>query len=111
MENIVINIHEDNLSIFNEKLKELNEKFTKKGLPLINCSMEQKVMEHVDEWTKEKFSYTMYVATLSSDFNNTNLSGVDVEFEGVVSLIEKDIISHLLVVHCTTFQEICQSVC
>jgi hypothetical protein len=47
-------------------------------------------MEHVDEWTKEKFSYTMYIATLSSDFNNTNLSGVDVEFEGVVSLIEKE---------------------
>ena len=89
MENIIINIHEDNLSIFNEKLADLNAKFSKKGLPLINCSMEQKEMEHVDEWTKEKFSYTMYVATLSSDFNNTNLSGVDVEFEGVVSLIEK----------------------
>lgn len=90
MENIVINIHEDNLAIFNEKLADLNAKFSKKGLPLINCSMEQKEMEHVDEWTKEKFSYTMYVATLSSDFNNTNLSGVDVEFEGVVSLIEKE---------------------
>ena len=90
MENIIINVHEDNLSIFNEKLKELNMKFSKKSLPLINCSMEQKEMEHVDEWTKEKFSYTMYVATLSSDFNQTNLSGVDVEFEGVVSLIEKE---------------------
>ena len=88
MENIIINIHEDNLSIFNEKLADLNAKFSKKGLPLINCSMEQKEMEHVDEWTKEKFSYTMYVATLSSDFNQTNLSGVDVEFEGVVSLVE-----------------------
>jgi len=88
MENIIINVHEDNLSIFNEKLKELNEKFSKKGLPLINCSMEQKEMECVDEWTKEKFSYTMYIATLSSDFNNTNLSGVDVEFCGVVSLVE-----------------------
>ena len=90
MENIVINIHEDNLSIFNEKLKELNEKFTKKNLPLINCSMEQKEMEHVDEWTKEKTPYTLYVATLSSDFDKTNLSGVDCTFEGVVSLIEKE---------------------
>lgn len=89
MENIVINIHEDNLSIFNEKLKELNEKFSKKRLPLIKCSMEQKEMKRVDEWTKEKTPYTLYVATLSSDFNNTNLSGVDVEFEGIVSLIEK----------------------
>lgn len=88
MENIVINIHEDNLAIFNEKLADLNAKFTKKGLPLINCSMEQKEMYHVDEWTKEKTPYTMYVATLSSDFNNTNLSGVDVEFEGVVSLVD-----------------------
>lgn len=89
MENIVIRIHEDNLSIFNEKLKELNKKFAKKGLPLINCSMEQKEMYRVDEWTKQKFPYTLYVATLSSDFNQTNLSGVNVEFEGVVSLIEK----------------------
>ena len=90
MENIVIRIHEDNLSIFNEKLKELNKKFAKKGLPLINCSMEKTEMYHVDEWTKQKFPYTLYVATLSSDFNQTNLSGVDVEFEGVVSLIEKE---------------------
>ena len=88
MENIVIRIHEDNLSIFNEKLADLNSKFSKKGLPLINCSMEEKEMFHVDEWSKEKTPYTLYVATLSSDFNNTNLSGVDVEFEGVVSLVE-----------------------
>ena len=88
MENIVINIHEDNLAIFNEKLADLNEKFAKKNLPLIKCSMEKTEMEHVDEWTKEKTPYTLYVATLSSDFNNTNLSGVDVEFEGVVSLVE-----------------------
>lgn len=89
MENIVIRIHEDNLSIFNEKLADLNQKFSKKNLPLINCSMEKTEMYHVDEWTKEKTPYTLYVATLSSDFNQTNLSGVDVEFCGVVSLIEK----------------------
>ena len=88
MENIVIRIHQDNLSIFNEKLKELNEKFAKKGLPLINCSMTEEEHYSVDEWTKEKIPYTLYVATLSSDFNNTNLSGVDVEFCGVVSLVE-----------------------
>lgn len=90
MENIIINVHEDNLSIFNEKLADLNAKFAKKNLPLINCSMEKTEMYHVDEWTKQKFPYTLYVATLSSDFNQTNLSGVDVEFEGVVSLIEKE---------------------
>lgn len=88
MENITINIHEDNLSIFNEKLKELNEKFSKKGLPLINCSMTEEEVYHVDEYTHEKYPYTLYTATLLSDFNNTNLSGVDVEFCGVVSLLE-----------------------
>ena len=65
MENIVIRIHQDNLSIFNEKLKELNEKFAKKGLPLINCSMTEEEHYSVDEWTKEKIPYTLYVATLS----------------------------------------------
>ena len=88
MENKIIRIHKDNLSIFNEKLADLNKKFAKKGLPLINCSMEKTERYHVDEWSKEKTPYTLYVATLSSDFNNTNLSGVDVEFEGVVSLVE-----------------------
>ena len=88
MENIVIKIHQDNISIFNEKLADLNKKFAKKNLPLINCSMEKTEMYHVDEWTKEKTPYTLYVATLSSDFNQTNLSGIDVEFEGVVSLVE-----------------------
>ena len=89
MENIVIRIHEDNLAIFNQKLADLNAKFSKKGLPLINCSMEKTEMYHVDEWTKQKFPYTLYVATLSSNFNQANLSGVNVEFEGIVSLIEK----------------------
>ena len=88
MENKIIRIHEDNLSIFNEKLADLNKKFAKKNLPLIKCSMEKTEMFRVDEWTKEKTPYTLYVATLSSDFNNTNLSGIDVEFEGVVSLVE-----------------------
>lgn len=90
MENIIINVHEDNLSIFNEKLADLNAKFGKKNLPLINCSMEKTEMYSVDEYTHEKYPYTMYVATLSSNFNQTNLSGVDCTFEGVVSLIEKD---------------------
>jgi len=101
MENIVIKIHEDNLAIFNEKLKELNEKFAKKGLPLISCSMTSEVIEEqlsdaeisfmfhgeYHPWAEYK-RYTLYTATLSSDFNNTNLSGVDVEFEGVVSLVD-----------------------
>ena len=88
MNELTVRIHEDNLAIFNQKLADLNEKFSKKGLPLINCSMEKTEMYHVDEWTKEKTPYTMYVATLTSDFNQTNLSGVNCTFEGVVSLVE-----------------------
>lgn len=102
MENIVIKIHEDNLAIFNEKLADLNAKFSKKNLPLISCSMTSEVIEEqlsdaeisfmfhgeYHPWAEYK-RYTLYTATLSSDFNNTNLSGVDVEFEGVVSLVEK----------------------
>lgn len=90
MENKIIKIHEDNLELFNTKLSELNAKFAKKNLPLINCAMEQTEMYHVDEITREKYPYTLYTATLSSDFNQTNLKGLDCEFEGVVSLVEKN---------------------
>ena len=103
MENITIKIHEDNLAIFNEKLKELNEKFAKKGLPLISCSMTSEVIEEqlsdaeisfmfhgeYHPWAEYR-KYTLYTATLSSDFNQTNLKGIDCEFEGVVSLVEKN---------------------
>ena len=88
MENKVIKIHEDNLGTFNEKLADLNKKFAKKNLPLINCEMTSEIVEenNVDGYTP---SYTLYTATLSSDFNQTNLKGVDCEFEGVVTLVEK----------------------
>ena len=102
MENITIKIHEDNLAIFNEKLADLNAKFSKKGFPLISCSMTSEVIEEqlsdaeisfmfhgeYHPWAEYR-RYTLYTATLSSDFNQTNLSGVDCTFEGVVSLIEK----------------------
>ena len=102
MENIVINIHEDNLAIFNEKLADLNKKFAKKNLPLISCSMTSEIIEEKLSDTEISFAfngqyhpwaeyrrYTLYTATLSSDFNQTNLKGVDCEFEGVVTLVEK----------------------
>lgn len=102
MENKVINIHEDNLAIFNEKLADLNKKFAKKNLPLINCTMTSEVIEEKlsDEEVSSMFNgqyhpwaeyrkYTLYTATLSSDFEQTNLKGIDCEFEGVVSLVEK----------------------
>lgn len=101
MKNITIKIHEDNLAIFNEKLTDLNKKFAKKGLPLINCSMTSEVIEEKlsDEELSSMFNgqyhpyaeyrkYTLYTATLSSDFEQTNLKGIDCEFEGVVSLVE-----------------------
>ena len=88
MNEVTIKIHESNLDFFNDKLAELNEMFAKKHLPLISCSMTEEEMYHVDEWTKEKHPYILYIAHLTSDFNQTNLSGVDVEFCGVVSLVE-----------------------
>lgn len=88
MNELTVRIHEDNLAIFNQKLADLNEKFSKKGLPLINCSMAKEEMYSVDEYTHEKYAYTLYVAILTSDFNQTNLSGVNCTFEGVVSLVE-----------------------
>ena len=102
MENKVIKIHEDNLALFNEKLADLNKKFAKKGLPLINCEMTSELIEEklsdaevsylfcgqYHPWAEYR-RYTLYTATLSSDFDNTNLKGIDCEFEGVVTLVEK----------------------
>lgn len=90
MENIKITLHEGNIGTFNSKLAELNEKFSKKGLPLISCSMESFIYKATDAITGEIYPVTMYDVILSSDFNQANISGVECEFEGVVSLVEKN---------------------
>lgn len=80
MENKVIKIHESNMALFNERLSELNQKFQKKRLPLINSKIiKEPTIENGDE---------VFEIEISSDFNQTNLKGIEVNFEGVVSLID-----------------------
>ena len=74
-----IRVHKTNYSRFFEKLAELNAKFNKKHLPQI--SYEKVSDEDADGVT----TFNVY-----SDFNQTNISGKEVQFEGVVSLVEQD---------------------
>ena len=80
MENKVIKIHESNLSLFTERFSELKMKFQKKGLPEINA----KILKAPSAENKDE----VYEIELSSDFDQTNLKGIEVNFEGVVSLID-----------------------
>lgn len=80
MENKVIKVHESNIGLFNERVSELKMKFQKKGLPEIKTRiLNTPSIEAGDE---------VYEIELSSDFDQTNLKGIEVNFEGVVSLID-----------------------
>lgn len=80
MENKEIKIHESNMILFNQRVAELNQKFQKKGLPEIKTRIiKEPSIENGDE---------IYEVELSSDFDQTNLKGIEVNFEGVVSLID-----------------------
>ena len=81
MEKTII-IHESNLNAYAEKLAELNAKFSKKNLPLIVSTCTKEPSENDKEKT--------YEFTLTSEFNQTNLKGIDVKYEGVVSLVEQN---------------------
>lgn len=80
MENKEIKIHESNMILFNQRVAELNQKFQKKGLPEIKTRIiKEPSIENGDE---------IYEVELSSDFDQTNLKGIEVNFEGVVSLVD-----------------------
>lgn len=80
MENKEIKIHESNMILFNQRVTELNQKFQKKGLPEIKTRIiKEPSIENGDE---------IYEVELSSDFDQTNLKGIEVNFEGVVSLVD-----------------------
>lgn len=80
MENKEIKIHESNMILFNQRIAELNQKFQKKGLPEIKTRIiKEPSIENGDE---------IYEVELSSDFDQTNLKGIEVNFEGVVSLVD-----------------------
>ena len=80
MENKEIKIHESNMILFNQRIAELNQKFQKKGLPEIKTRIiKESLIENGDE---------IYEVELSSDFDQNNLKGIEVNFEGVVSLVD-----------------------
>ena len=99
MENKVIRVVSQNHSTFVSKLADMNRRLSKKNLPLINA----KLLEEYDCKTKEQVPvpyepfaiqidvvYHYYVYELSSEFDQKNIAGVDVQFEGVVDLIDQN---------------------
>ena len=80
-------------------MEDMNKRLAKRNLPLINT----RLIEEYDYKTKEQIPvpyepfavqidvvYHYFVYELSSEFDQKNIAGVDVQFEGVVDLIEKD---------------------
>ena len=77
MKKFTIRVHYSNLELFRNRISEINEKFSKKNLPLVTWEI---LIDDV-----EKHIYTIIA---KSEFEQNNLSGVDVKFEGVVNLID-----------------------
>lgn len=77
MKKFTIRVHYSNLELFRNRISEINEKFSKKNLPLVTWEI---LIDDV-----EKHIYTIIA---KSEFEQNNLSGVDAKFEGVVSLID-----------------------
>lgn len=99
MENKVIRVLGQNHQTFLSKLEDMNKRLAKRNLPLINAELK----EEYDTKTKEQIpvpyepfavqidvTYHYFVYELSSGFDQKNIAGVDVQFEGVVDLIEKN---------------------
>ena len=99
MENKVIKVVSQNHQTFLSKVNDMNKRLAKRSLPLINCEL----LEEYDLDTfevvpvpYEPFAinvptrYHYYTYELSSEFDQKNIAGVDVQFEGVVDLIDKD---------------------
>lgn len=77
MKEFVVAVHESNWNLFILRFEEINKKFAKKKLPLISY-------EITDE------SDSVKTVTIKSTFNQSNIKGINVNFEGVVSLIDMD---------------------
>lgn len=99
MENKVIRVVSYNHQTFLSKVEDMNKRLAKRNLPLINA----KLLEEYDVKTKEQVPvpyepfaiqidvvYHYFFYELSSEFDQKNIAGVDVQFEGVVDLVEKD---------------------
>ncbi len=99
MENKVIRVVEQNHSTFVAKLADMNRRLSKKNLPLINAELIEEYDIDTVESTPvpyEPFAidvpvcYHYYTYELSSEFDQKNIAGVDVQFEGVVDLIDQN---------------------
>ena len=77
MKKFTIRVHYSNLELFRNRISEINEKFSKKNLPLVSWEI---LIDDVEDH--------VYTIIAKSEFEQNNLSGVDVKFEGVVSLID-----------------------
>ena len=99
MENKVIKVVGQNHQTFVSKLADMNRRLSKRNLPLINA----KLLEEYDCKTKEQVpvpyepfaiqidvTYHYYVYELSSEFDQNNIAGVNVQFEGVIDLIDQN---------------------
>lgn len=99
MENKVIKVVSQNHQTFLSKISDMNRRLAKKNLPIINAEL----LKEYDCKTKEQIPvpyepfaieidviYHYFEYELSSEFDQKNIAGVDVQFEGVVDLIEKD---------------------
>lgn len=99
MENKVIKVVGQNHQTFVSKLADMNRRLSKRNLPLINA----KLLEEYDCKTREQVpvpyepfaiqidvTYHYYVYELSSEFDQNNIAGVDIQFEGVIDLIDQN---------------------
>ena len=77
MKKFTVRVHYSNLELFRTRVAEINEKFSKKNLPLVTWAI---LVDNVEEH--------VYTIIAKSEFEQSNLSGVDVKFEGVISLID-----------------------
>lgn len=77
MKKFTVRVHYSNLELFRNRISEINEKFSKKNLPLVTWAI---LIDDVEDH--------IYTIIAKSEFEQNNLSGVDVKFEGVVSLID-----------------------
>lgn len=77
MKKFTVRVHYSNLELFRNRISEINEKFSKKNLPLVSWEI---LIDDVEDH--------VYTIIAKSEFEQNNLSGVDVKFEGVVSLID-----------------------
>ena len=99
MEKKIIRVVAQNHQTFLSKINDANKRLARKNLPIINYTL----LEEYDCETVEVVpvpyepfainvptSYHYFSYELSSEFDQKNIAGVDVQFEGVIDLIDKN---------------------